>query len=291
MEFYLNEVSLCGQYDTLQQFAKKEIARVYKCVELLKRYDNVVIVKMSELRNAKITAQNKVADLGSMQLSDELILFKIWLLQDACDYKDWDNEANLSQNLESKYFWNGEDVSLTSMAEAAESRIPLLSFERDGLVDTEVGVIKKNSDEFIPLVTQSIVTERYLVDLFGKDLGFTRNEMLKVRYQDTRLDFSLLEKNYDAECLEVEDYKNLINTCDKFISFANYNEIQSDKGLNYKAYSPDEKDKDPFSHGKYRNITIDKFRYSRKLRVFGYRDRDKFVVLRLERDHKMSDYG
>lgn len=34
-----------------------------------------------------------------------------------------------------------------------------------------------------------------------------------------------------------------------------------------------------------------KFRFSKVLRCYGYRKEDKFKVLRLERDHSISDKG
>lgn len=37
--------------------------------------------------------------------------------------------------------------------------------------------------------------------------------------------------------------------------------------------------------------TIMKFRFSSVLRCFGYRKDNRFRILRIERDHKISDHG
>lgn len=63
--------------------------------------------------------------------------------------------------------------------------------------------------------------------------------------------------------------------------------IDRDDGLEYKRY-----------HGACKknyfagySQTIMKFRYSEKQRVFGYRKGDRFRVILIERDHKISNNG
>ena len=64
-----------------------------------------------------------------------------------------------------------------------------------------------------------------------------------------------------------------------------------DDGLEYKKYTPAEKKKNWFLGRKYSGKTIMKFRFSGAMRCFGYRKGDRFRVLRLERDHTISDNG
>jgi hypothetical protein len=63
-----------------------------------------------------------------------------------------------------------------------------------------------------------------------------------------------------------------------------WDQIHDDKGLDYKEY-----------HGIigtcYRDIKIYKFRASQKFRCHGYREKDSFVVIGFETDHKLSDRG
>ena len=60
---------------------------------------------------------------------------------------------------------------------------------------------------------------------------------------------------------------------------------------NGKKYTPKEKKKNWFVGSKYSGKTIMKFRFSDTMRCFGYRKGDKFKILRLERDHTISNNG
>ena len=63
------------------------------------------------------------------------------------------------------------------------------------------------------------------------------------------------------------------------------------QGLEYKKYTPKNDEKNWFRGLKYSGQTIMKFRFSSKMRCFGYRKENKFMVLRLERDHSISENG
>ena len=67
--------------------------------------------------------------------------------------------------------------------------------------------------------------------------------------------------------------------------------IAVDDGLEYKKYTPGSENENWFSGRKYKGKTIMKFRFSSVLRCFGYRKEDRFRILRIERDHKISDHG
>lgn len=74
--------------------------------------------------------------------------------------------------------------------------------------------------------------------------------------------------------------------------FANtWETIAVDDGLEYKKYTPGSENENWFSGRKYKGKTIMKFRFSSVLRCFGYRKEDRFRILRIERDHKISDHG
>jgi hypothetical protein len=73
---------------------------------------------------------------------------------------------------------------------------------------------------------------------------------------------------------------------DTFRKFDNltWEQIHTDRGLNYKEY-----------HGtigvSYQNIRTYKFRVSQKSRCHGYREKESFIVIGFETDHKLSDQG
>ncbi len=80
------------------------------------------------------------------------------------------------------------------------------------------------------------------------------DDILKIRYEGTRIDCSSIEREYGTEIL-------------------------------------DESQRNWYNGSMYRDKQIMKFRASSLLRVHGYRKGDRFRVLRFEIDHKQSDHG
>lgn len=83
----------------------------------------------------------------------------------------------------------------------------------------------------------------------------------------------------------------MLRTLDKFAAHESWESIDKDDGLEYKKYSPAREKDDWFRNTHYREQQIMKFRFSGKMRCFGYRKKDYFRLLRIERDHKRSDRG
>lgn len=109
------------------------------------------------------------------------------------------------------------------------------------------------------------------------------------KFQNTKLNFSLLESEYGFDILDSIQQKEFLSTFYKF-SQMNWNDIikssANKKGLNYKQY-----DGDWFRNSVYSGKNIFKFRTTQKSRCFGYRENDEFFILRFETDHKISDNG
>ena len=101
----------------------------------------------------------------------------------------------------------------------------------------------------------------------------------------------MLEKKSGPDQLEESEYKQLLGTLDKFVQHESWDTIDRDDGLEYKKYTPKNDEKNWFRGLKYSGQTIMKFRFSSKMRCFGYRKENKFMVLRLERDHSISENG
>ena len=100
-----------------------------------------------------------------------------------------------------------------------------------------------------------------------------------------------LADKYGADILEREEFDGLIKSLKKFVEHESWESIALDDGLEYKKYTPKNDEKNWFRGLKYSGQTIMKFRFSSKMRCFGYRKENKFMVLRLERDHSISENG
>ena len=138
---------------------------------------------------------------------------------------------------------------------------------------------------------QSIYSPLYLVNSVGKQLKMNRDDILKIRYEGTRIDCSSIESKYGAEELDDSQFQQVISSMDKFANHETWADIEHDDGLEYKKYKPSSPKYDWYNGSMYKNKQIMKFRASSVLRVHGYRKGDRFRVLRIETDHKYSDHG
>lgn len=291
MQFFLNEESLKGQFKSLEDFVKNDLNDVCRCINLINKSSNQILTKISDFYKAPITNKECVADLRCIGCTDELLRLRQILDSEVYDEPYWDKE-DIRQNLNSEYIWNDEDVTATSMAEAAENNSPLISFSREGLINKEIIICEmvQSKDYHI----DSIHDDKYLIEKYSTIIELSRIDYLRIRYRGTRLNFSQFEEKYgttELSSMTSNDFKILVNTFDKFVGHVSFESIGLDDGLEYKKYSPSQKYHNKFASAKYKNKVIMKFRFTQKKRVFGYRKDDIFYVLRLEMDHSVSDFG
>lgn len=112
-----------------------------------------------------------------------------------------------------------------------------------------------------------------------------------MKYEGTRLDFTSLEEGYGLKNFEKSEIQDCLESFDRFVTHESWEDIAGDTGLYYKSYEPASKSDNWFRGAKYDGLDIYKFRCKNPKRCFGYRKNDVFHVLRMERDHKISDNG
>lgn len=281
MEFILNDESLCGQFDRVDDFLDSLRENV-KCFQIINNGEENRIYKTYKFYENKVTDSYRLCDLKKYHNNDELVKFLIQLDEIIYESPYWDSD--FKQDLNGNYIYDDVDVSCTSIAEAAENKMPLLSFQCDGYIDKVLDVYK--GKECIRV--HSIYTSRYLTYNFSKKLKMNRLDQLRAMYNNTRIDCSVLTHECGINELEEQEFDLLIGTLDKFIKHESWESISTDDGLEYKKYHNTAKD-NPF--WRYRDKTIMKFRFSSVMRVYGYRRGDRFRVIRFERDHRLSDNG
>lgn len=284
MDFILNERSLHGQFRSVDEFLKSLGANL-QCFKLVRSQKQGEIRKIADFYKCKITEELGLGELRHYPRSDELSRFRIALDKEMRTEPYWDLEPVHDYGI--SYWMGEEDMAATAVAEAAVRQESLLSFDSAVYSDRRL-CIKCDGDEYNVI---SIYRPAYLAECFGEQMGLERDECLKARYAETRLDCTLLEKEHGAEYLEKEEYVLLLGTLDKFVRHESWESIGLDDGLEYKKYTPASDEEDWFRNSVYGNQTIMKFRFSRRMRCFGYRKGNRFRLLRIERNHKKSDKG
>lgn len=272
-----------GQFTDIESFLRSLSANT-RCFELIHKNRENTIYKIVDFYKCRITSEERISDLKKYQYSDALLRFQIQLDQEIQTVPYWDE--NPRHDISQRYIWEGKDVTATAIAEAAERNAPLLSFASDLFVDKKLDVTMNDTEYTL----YSIYSPRYLAEHYFQQIGLSRSDQLRIRYENTRIDCTFLEEKYGPKILEEHEYLMLINTLDKFANHTAWEDIDRDDGLEYKKYKPSDKD-DWFRNSPFYRQTIVKFRFSDVLRAYGYRHKERFRLLRLERDHKKSNKG
>lgn len=281
---YLNELSLEGQFKNLDSFFD-EIKPVMKCLKYVKEQGEK-IYKSSDFYGRKITPDKTWNDLRG-EKSDMAKRLKSLLLSTTDSPPFWDLEE-MGQDLSAMYKWNDLDVSGTSIAEGAEMRGILFSFPHEKFADKTLNVIK-NEKHMLNVFSASSM--KSFNEWLWKNENIDIYDYLNRRYEGTRLNFSRLEREHGFDYFEKDEICDCIRAFDRFVQLEDWNEVFQDKSLVYKRYSPSSKGKNWFLTSKYSDKQIDKFRCVNPKRCFGFRDDGIFYVLRMERDHSVSDNG
>lgn len=285
-KIYLNELSLEGQFKDMEEFLNASMP-VMRCMKFI-RERNRTINKHSAFYTTRITEDQIWHDLRAVRGDDRVRKLKSLLLSITDNPPFWDCTGESMQDYKARYMSGCEDVSSSSVAEAAEAKGILLSFRNEKYNNRQLDIIKNGEEHF---QTPSAVSLKYMTEQLWCRNEISFVEFILGRYEGTRLDFSKLEPGYGFEKFEKQEKKECIEVFDRFVQMGTWDDICRDKGLRYKKYQPSSISHDWFRGDKYIGLSIDKFRCINPKRCFGYRENDVFYVLRMERDHKISDYG
>lgn len=284
-DVFLNELSLDGQFDSMEDFLDASMPTI-KCLKYINE-NKWPISKCTHFYDCKITSVHTVHDLRGVR-DDRARRIKSLLLKTTDNPPFWDIEENSVQDMETDYILDDHNVSGTSIAEAAESRGVLISFLHEKYKDRILNV-KRNSEEMVNIA--SISSPGYLAENLWENEEIEIYDYLKMRYEGTRLDFSEFQIEYGFAEFQKEEIRECMDTFEKFVKLEDWDAILQDTALHYKKYSPSSERYNWFKGTTYERTTIDKFRCGNPKRCFGYRRGNIFYVLRMERDHRISDNG
>lgn len=278
-EILLNEKSLDGQFENMEDFYQT-LPVMSRNLKIL-RENNVVLQKHSTLYQRKITKEIPLMDLQNYKgLIEPTQRDKV---------KMW--KRQLSALMSTPPFWDCEnEESQDSITEAAKRNEDLLSFSHDGYRDKTLDV---SCGDRISEVRSSVSTG-YLVEGMFQRGYICRTEYIRQRYQDGRIRTCYLDiESESVDELEKSELEELITGLERFNEASSWDSIASDRFFYYKRYHPSSTKRDVFVNGQFADKNIYKFRCGEhsQVRCFGYREEEQFYVLRIERDHRISDYG
>lgn len=293
MDFILNELSLNGQYSTADEFYSSGLSQMNGILAEIRADDASLILKKSDFYSREVTPGVQFYQLlhnKEARINDAIRRLKISMsaLQNR---PFWDEEPQQDSAIGYRRVDQGleADVSGSGVAEAFARGVCTVSFcKSDYETDTIAIKCSDDDEEDDPHLIRNLHRPGMLPDaLFASGAigidGYIRKKFC------TKLDFSEAD---GAHGLNLVDNVNGTLFIESFRNFEakDWQQILTDKGLDYKPFSKNRNTKRFFSPEQWRR-GVYKFRIDQEKRCFGHREGDVFHVWRIDLDHILSDLG
>lgn len=278
MQILFNELSLTGQFSDQDAFVRNGLLPFVGILKEMQGF-STLLLKKSDVWNNKITPFNTLHAFlinNAYRKSDEVRRLKS-AIADLTKEPFWDSDSK--QNPDSTYLLHGADIRGSSPAEACERDKVIVSFVSSSASLDPLNVIRSGVN--IPLL--NLTRSGKLTEFLWANNQISFESYLKAKFSGGKLDFSRADEKLGFPGIQSSEQSLFVDTFRKFEELT-WDQIHSDRGLDYKEY-----------HGIigtcYRDLKTYKFRASEKIRCHGYREKDSFVVIGFETDHKLSDRG
>ncbi len=287
MDILLNELSLHSQFENIDDFLDNSFSRFVRIFHFLNKIENPLL-KNYNFYNCQITDNESFYSLVTNRklnrISDSVRKYKT-LLDKIPNEPYW--EANQQQDINSKYFWNNEDVSGSSIAESYAREAILISFCPSRIITNPLVVTQADNKKEISNYTDNSKLVEFLYA--NKHISFS--QYCNEHFKDTKLNFEYIntEKSFNS-IQTVDDESEFLNSFNLFCNMTWQSIIeQGGKGKNKVglAYQQHHNQDDFASYNI--SYSIDKFRCSKRYRAFGYRKGNVFYLLEFDLTHKLSD--
>lgn len=279
-EIIINERSLQGQYRDMEEFFDC-LPGFLRCVRYFVDQEGWKILRRSDLFQALVTPKDALYQIRGNR-SDAARKFKGQILKLTDEPPYWDVEPKQ----QGRYMEGETDVSGTSLAEAAERTGFVLSFPKTIYEDCSVKLMHGDVTKMV----YSITSTRYRTQQMFATGHLDIYTYLMERFRGTRLSFEKFDPAYGFSDFEQDEIMECLESFERFVAHESWTSLKQDVALHYKEYRPSKKD-NWFKGSVYEKENIHKFRCGNPKRCFGYREGDVFYVLRMERDHSISDNG
>ena len=278
MEILVNELSLSGQFDSVDCFIKSGLTPFVKTLNDIDPQSNL-LYKKYDFYQTKITPCSTIYEILTGDISrqyDEIRKFKSQLAK-LFDNPYW--EDNPIHSTDVAYLYNESNVCGSSLAEACERDKVIVSFCHNDFKSTQLSVFKDKCE----IKIDNLFERRHFAQV-----AYQRNLMPFDIYcgkifSNSKLNFSQLSSKKGFVLVKKEDEFLFFDGFRKFAELS-WQQIFVDDALDYKEYN----DKNYF---KNMGEKIYKFRISQKYRCFGYVKDSVFFVLRFDLEHKLSNSG
>ena len=278
MEILFNELSLSGQFASQDSFMTDGLPPFIGVLKEMQDF-SITLLKKSDAWERMVTPTSSLYMIvvnNDYRKSDAIRRLKLAI---SALIKDpfWDPDTKQDPNI--TYTLDGVDIWGASPAEACERDRTLISFVSSAMSSHPLNVSRNG----LAFKLNNLTQPGTLRESFWTNGLITFETYLKARFSNSKLDFSRVEDEIGFNGVQAPEQALYIDAFRKFDELS-WDQILGDRGLNYKEYNGTINDA-------YRGKKTYKFRASEKIRCHGYREKDQFVIIGFEVDHKLSDEG
>ena len=294
MEYVLNELSLCGQYADREQFATSGMKPLLGVIKTLSSFGVNDILKKSSFYDSEVTGTLKLYELTKSRMSPEVLAVCSQLSRMQGE-PFWDVKSSQAEGI--RYFLQRpgedeatveEDVTASGVAEAYARKGCLISFRDDGYEGTSENVRREDEVDYpetgVTNLHDKEETEQFLFESGQIDY----HGYIKSRYC-VKLMYDELSANHGLNLVNSANFRQFFASFKDFEEYS-WQQIITSDGFDYKEFKNNKNTRSYFSTELWAK-RIYKFRVSQEIRCFGYREGDKFHLLRIDLDHVLSDKG
>ena len=290
MEYIINELSLIGQCENVNQFLETILPQYIAVMAEIRNSDSSLrIFKKADLYNScvapEVTLHSLVFNKG-YQIYDIIRKFKSQLANLIMNGPYWDEVQQQDNRIIYKCLLNDReiDVSGSSVAEAYARGASLVSFKNSDY-DTDT-ILVATHDEHKSII--NIYKEGQVLEYLLSSDQLSYDSYIRNAFQN-KLDFTKISDREGLNLITNENFTIIASAFQKFEKLT-WDQIVVDDGLDYKKFDKNRNTETFFSKEQW-NKTIRKFRVNEKIRCFGYQVGRKFYILRIDLDHRLSDLG
>lgn len=292
MDHILNELSLTGQFQSVDDFVREGALPLADVLADIAKFGGSLLYKKSDFYQCNALPNMTFFDLviagTPARTNDSLrkLKSKLALLMNE---PHWD--LNPQQDEKAIYLMvdnSGKeiDVSGTSVAEALVRKACLVSFAKSAFVQTPINVKEKTENTYYNV--ENVWQSGQVCDILQK-AGLLSIEDYIIGKYSGKLDFSRIDAKNGFSLIDSSNLSIFESGFRKFNELP-WSRIPMDDALDYKEFHYNANTK-RFFHKEIWNKGVRKFRITQEIRCFGYVEGGTFYVLRFDLDHILSDLG
>jgi len=290
MEYLINELSLIGQCEDECEFIETILPDFMAVMQDIRNLDSTLhIFKKTNLYNSYVTSDLTLYNLifsPNYRIYDKLTKFKSQLAGLVNNGPYWDENPRQDFNIvyERTDTHQRIKVSGSSVAEAYARCASLVSFKNSNY---DVNIVSVTDGETNKEVI-NFHEEGEIIRHLHNTGQLCHDTYIRNAFQN-KLNFDEISCR-DGLNLITDDNLNLFEDAFKKFETLTWNQIMVDDALDYKEFHKNRNTRVFFTKEQWKK-TIRKFRVNDKIRCFGYQLNNKFYVLRLDLEHRLSDLG